>query len=150
MFRTGSFLVDTVYKDLQTVSRYLAAELYPQYSLWDNISIGTYLLRAYCLEKDAIKNTTLMALRLNFTKISLSEKVYLRLLPQVYYLRMDDMDGFYFTSTASLVKAGFPFYLSSIISTPFRTSIPQKNNFVWNFSLTWTFNKALVEKQGIL
>jgi hypothetical protein len=59
---------------------------------------------------------------------------------------MDDMDGFYYTSTITLARKDFPLSVSSLISTPFKTSIPQDKNFIWNVSLTYSFNKEYVEK----
>jgi hypothetical protein len=70
----------------------------------------------------------------------------MRFYPQVYYLRMDDMDGFYYTSTITLARKDFPLSVSSLISTPFKTSIPQDKNLIWNVSLTYSFNKEYVEK----
>lgn len=138
--------MDSALKDFTTVNRYLAGEIYPNYSISKNISTGLHLLHAYCLEKDAIKHTSMITLRLNFNNIKLSERFYMRLYPQVYYLRMDDNDGFYFTSTLTLAKKDFPLSVSSLVSTPFQTTIPQDKNLIWNVSLTYSFNKEYIAK----
>jgi hypothetical protein len=88
----------------------------------------------------------MLALRLNFTNIQLSEQFYMRFYPQVYYLKMDENDGFYYSSTLSLAKKGFPLSISSVISTPFKTTIPQDKDLIWNISLIYSFNKQYVEK----
>ena len=139
-------MVDSALKDVTTVNRYLAGEIYPNYSITSNISTGLHLLHAYCLEKDMIKHTSMVTVRLNFTNLKLSEQFYMRLYPQVYYLRMDENDGFYFTSTLTLAKKDFPLSVSSLVSTPFQTTIPQNKNLIWNVSLTYSFNKEYVEK----
>jgi len=146
-FRNNTFLVDSVSKDFTTVQRYLAGEIYPSYSISKNISTGVHLLHAYCVEKEGIKHTSMVTMRLNFTNIKISDQFYMRFYPQVYYLRMDENDGFYFTSTLTLARKDFPLLVSSLVSTPFQTTIPQDKNFIWNVSLTYSFNKEYVEKQ---
>jgi hypothetical protein len=145
-FRNNTFIVDSVLKDYTTVHRYLAGEIYPSWSISNSISTGVHFLHAYCVEKEGIKHTSMITMRLNFTNIKLSEQFYMRLYPQVYYLRMDKNDGFYFTSSLTLARKDFPVSVSSLISSPFKTDIHQDKNFIWNVSLTCSFNKEYVEK----
>jgi hypothetical protein len=145
-FRNKFFIVDEVPKEVMTVYRYLAGDISPIYSISKNISTGIHFLHSYCLEKDAIKHTSMLAYRLNFTNIKLSERFYMCFYPQVYYLRMDKNDGLYFSSTLTIAIKDFPISVSSLISIPFQTTIQQDRNFIWNMSLTYTFNKEYVEK----
>jgi hypothetical protein len=64
---------------------------------------------------------------------------------QVYYLKMDDNDGYYATSTVTLAKKNFPFSISSILNKAIETNIPLGKDFTWNLSLVYTFNKSYVE-----
>ena len=61
--------------------------------------------------------------------------------PQFYYLKLDDEDGFYFTSSMTLVKKNFPLSVSAIINKVIQTNITASENFVWNASLVYSFNK---------
>ena len=65
--------------------------------------------------------------------------------PQVYYLRLDEHDGFYFTETLTLAKRGFPFSVSSIITNPIKTRILINNHLVWNINLIYSFNYNFVK-----
>ncbi len=138
--------IDGVEEEVMIVYRYVAAEIAPTYSLTKNISVGLYYLNGHGLDKGAIKYSHFVSLRSGFSNIKLTDKFYLRFNPQVYYLRMDENDGFYFTSTLTLAKKDFPLSVSSLISTPFQTTIPQDKNLIWNVSLTYSFNKEYVEK----
>jgi hypothetical protein len=59
---------------------------------------------------------------------------------------MDEKDGVYFSASLTLAKRNFPLSVSSIINTPFQTDIPANDNFLWNVSLIYFFNKEYVEK----
>ena len=145
-FRTKTFLIDDVSKEIIVAQRYLAGELSPNYSLSKNISIGMYYLYSYCMEKDAVKNTNFLALRCNFSNIRLSKQFLIRFNPQIYYLKMDEKDGFYITSALTLAKRNFPVSIFTIINQPVQTDIPASKNFIWNASLIYSFNKEYVEK----
>jgi hypothetical protein len=128
------------------VRRYLAGELAPGYFLNKNIIIGMYYLYSRGIEKELTRNTNLISLRGSFSNIRLSDQFYLRFNPQVYYLNMDDIDGFYFNSTLTLAKRNFPLSISAMINEPIKTNISAGNGFLWNVSLIYSFNKEYVEK----
>jgi len=69
----------------------------------------------------------------------------MRLNPQIYYLKMDENDGFYFNTALTLAKRNFPLSISSIINKTIQTEIPVGENLIWNVSLIYTFNKNYVE-----
>jgi hypothetical protein len=125
-----------------TVSRhYVAGELAPNYLLSKNISAGTYYLYAHGIEKDAVQHTHFLTLNSNFSNIRLSRKFYATVTPQVYYLKMDRQDGFYFTSAFAFAKSNLPLTLSAVINKTIQTDIAGSKDFVWNVSLTYSFNK---------
>ncbi|MBD0332439.1 MAG: hypothetical protein ICV66_07265 [Chitinophagaceae bacterium] len=144
-FRTQTVQINGVSREVIVARRYLAGELVPNISIAKNISLGTYYLYSRALEKDVARNTHFLGLRGNFSNIQLSNKYFMRLTPQFYYLKTDKPDGFYFTSTLTLVKRNFPFSLSSIINKTIQTDVPGSRDFLWNITLIYFFNKEYVE-----
>jgi hypothetical protein len=145
-FKTYSFLVDEVSEEHMVVRRYLAGELAPSYFVNKNISIGMYYLYSRGIEEELTRNTNLISLRSSFSNIRLSDQFYMGFNPQVYYLNMDNIDGFYFNSTLTLAKRNFPLSVSAMINEPIKTNIVAGNNFLWNVSLIYSFNKEYIEK----
>ena len=145
-FRTNTFLADDISKEYITVNRYLAGEFAPNYSITKNISVGIYYLYSYCMDVHAARNTNFISGRLNFSDIKLSKQYFLRFNPQVYYLKMGDLDGSYFSSSLTLARRNFPITVSSIINKVIKTEIPGKD-FLWNVSLIYTFNNKYTKAQ---
>ncbi|MBL0132990.1 MAG: hypothetical protein IPP79_02740 [Chitinophagaceae bacterium] len=87
--------------------RYLATELSPNYMITDNISAGVYYLYSRGLDNGTTRNTHFVTINSNISNIKLSNNLLFRLMPQFYYLKMDQQDGFYFTSTFVLSKRNF-------------------------------------------
>jgi hypothetical protein len=133
-------------KEIITVQRYIASEVVPTFNISKNINAGFYYLYSYCMESGGLKNTNYLAGRLNFSNIKLSDKMYLRFMPQLYYLKMDKNSGYYFNSSVSLVRRNFPVTISSLINKTIKTDIPVGKDFLWNVSIAWSFNKEYVKK----
>ena len=131
-------------KDVQTVNRYLASELSPNYLLTKNISIGMYYLYSRGIDPDATRNTHFLTLNANFSDVRLSKEYYLKFVPQVYYLRMNQYDGYYFTSSLTLAKRNSPFSLSGMFNKIIQTDISASKNFVWNASVVYRFTRKYV------
>lgn len=145
-FRTKTSTIDGVTSENMVVYRYLAGELSPVYLLSEKVSVGAYYLYSRGIEKVLTKNTNLIALRSNFSNIKISDQFYIGFYPQVYYLKMDEHDGFYFNSTLTLGKNNLPVSLSAMINKRLKSNIPADNDFIWNVSLRYSFNKEYVEK----
>lgn len=145
-FKTVTVTTEGVPQEIIRAQRYLAGELAPSYLLAKNISVGIYDLYLYCLEEGLVKNTNLLGLRGNFSNIRLSDQFFMRFNPQIYYLIMDENDGFYFNATLTLAKRNFPLSVSSLINKTIQTEIPLGEDFLWNISLIYTFNKEYVKK----
>jgi hypothetical protein len=145
-FKNKTSYVDGVTTENMVVYRYLAGELSPVYFLSQNISIGSYYLYSRGIEKEITKNTNLIALRSNFSNIKLSTQLYVGFFPQAYYLKMDEHEGFYFNSSITLGKKNLPFSLSAMVNKRLRSNIPADNDFIWNVSLRYSFNKEYIEK----
>lgn len=128
-------------KEVLTSRRYLAGELFPNYFITKKISIGIYYLYSHGVEEDAVNNTNFIALRSSISNLRLSDKYFMGFTPQVYYLKMDQQDGFYFTSTFNLFRSNFPVLFSSIINIPINTRIKAGQETIWNVSLIYGFSK---------
>jgi len=130
--------------------RYLAAELAPNYFVAKNISIGSYYLYSHGMDYGAAKNTHFVTFNTNFSHITLSKKIYLRAVPQVYYLYQDGMEGYFFTSAFTLARQNFPLSVSSIINKLMHSNKTDTRDFVWNISLNYSFSKNYVPKTPVL
>jgi hypothetical protein len=140
-FRTITDSTGGESQELIRATRYLAGDLAPTYFLGKNISTGFYYLYSHGIEKDITQHTHYLAYRINFLNIKLTNKVFMRFNPSVYYLNMDKKDGFYFNSTLTLAMRNFPLSVSSLINKTIQTDIPIGDDFLWNVSLIYTFNK---------
>jgi hypothetical protein len=145
-FSTISVTTNNVSDDILKASRTLTCDLTTNYLITKNISIGPYYMYVYGIEKNAIKNTQYISLRTAFSNIKLSDQFFLGFNPSVYFLKMDKNSGFYFNSTLSMAKLNFPISVSALINKTIHTEIPIGQNFLWNVSLIYTFNKQYVEK----
>lgn len=126
--------------------RYVAGELSPNYFVAKNISIGIYYLYSHGVDKEAVRHTHFLTLNSNFSNIKLFWQLYMRFIPQVYYLKQNKDDGFYVTSTVALARKKFPLSVMAILNKPIDTDIPGGTSFVWNLSLVYSFIKSYVAK----
>jgi hypothetical protein len=145
-FKTKTILIDGVSSEAIVANQYLAGEVSPSYLLSKNASIGIYYFYGYGFGRDVIRNTNMFSMRTNFSNIRLSKQVYIRFNPQVYYLKMADKDGVYFSSSLTLARRNFPITVSTLINKTIQTEIAEGKNFLWNVSLSYSFNKEYVEK----
>lgn len=145
-FKTITETINSVATETTTAKRYLAGELVPNYSLTKDISIGMYYLYSRGIDNGTTKNTHFLTLNTNFSNIRLTKQFYLKFAPQVYYLKMDQHDGFYFTSALTLANRKIPLSISSAINKIIQTDIKASKNFVWNVSLIYAFNKKYVRQ----
>lgn len=127
------------------VQRYLAGEFSPSYFLSKNIRVGVYYLYSHGLDSYAIQNTHFLTLNSSFTNIKLTNQFFLNFTPQFYYLNLDGVDGFYFTSVLNLAKKNFPLSVSYQMNKIIKTDITASPNFVWNISVVYSFNKKYLK-----
>jgi len=145
-FKTLVITTENGTKEFINVQRYIAGELSPNYFISKNVSIGFYYLFSHCFEKDGTGYTNFLTLNANFSSINLTKQYYVRFNPQIYYLKMDKNDGYYFSSSITLAKRNFPISASALINKVIKTEISASKNFVWNVSLIYTFNNEYVRK----
>jgi hypothetical protein len=146
VFNTVSVTTDSVANDILKTNRTWTSDITTSYFLTKNISIGIYYMYVYGIEKDAIKNTHFISLRAGFSDIRLTKQFYLKFNPQVYYLKMDENDGYYFNTSLTLAKRNFPLSISGLVSRTIQTKIPFGKDFLWNVSLIYSFENKYVEK----
>lgn len=146
LFKTVPVTTNGVTNETLQAQRYVATEFSPNYFLKKNISVGFYYLYSHGFDPGAIGNTHFVTINSNFTNIKLSEQFFMKLYPQVYYLRMDHNDGFFVTATLTLAKRDFPLSLQSIVNQPIESNIPGGDKFVWNISLIYSFYKEYTKK----
>jgi hypothetical protein len=145
-FKTLVIPAETSTKEFINVQRYLAGELSPNYFISKNISIGFYYLFSHCFEKDGINYTNFLTFNANFSSVNLPKNFYIKLNPQVYYLKMDKKDGYYFSSSMTIARRNFPVSVSALINKVIKTEISASKSFVWNVSLIYNFSNEYVRK----
>lgn len=136
-FRTVEVIKDGEDTQLMQARRYLAGEIAPSYELGENIHLGMYYLTAVGFD-EGTKRTHFLTLSSSFSDIPLGKKLYAAISPQVYYLRMDDEDGFYASANVTLAIRDFPLSLASILNQEIDTEI-DSDPFSWNLSLVYSF-----------
>ena len=117
--------------------RYFAVEISPSYALGEHTRVGLYYLTAKGFD-EGVKRTHFVTLNSSFSNLSLGTKMYLSVSPQVYYLRLDDEDGFYASANLGLAFRNFPFSLASILNREISSEI-DSDPFSWNLSLVYNF-----------
>jgi len=145
-FKTTTEPINGITTEITTVKRYLAGELVPNYLLTKDIRIGMYYLYSRGIDDGTTRNTHFLTLNTSFSDIRLSKQFYMKFTPQVYYLKLDQQDGFYVTSALTLANRKIPLSISSVINKIIQTNITASKNFVWNISLIYAFNKKYVER----
>ncbi len=132
-------------KQIMNSYRFLASEFAPNLTLTKNITVGMYFLYAHGLDVGSTANTHFVTLNSSFSNLKLFSETYLKVQPQLYYLKMDSKDGYYFSSTVTLTNKKVPLAISSVINKVIDTDIKGKD-FIWNLSLIYSFNNNYVKK----
>jgi hypothetical protein len=145
-FRTMQLPVNGDTTDVLVARRFLAAELAPNYFVSKDISIGFYYLLARGFDIATPRYAQFITLNASFRNIRLGEKLVGQVIPQIYYLKQDQVDGLYFTSTFNLARRNFPVSVQSIINKEIESEITGTKSFVWNFSIVYSFSKKYVRK----
>jgi len=145
-FRTVSVIKDGIAQDVIQSTRFFpVVELAPNYVLRKNLSVGMFYLYGRGADPGITRNTHFLSLRANFSHIPLTPKLYLRFVPQLFYLKSDAKDGIYAASALTLAHRKIPFALSSLLNKAIDTEIPGKS-LEWNVSLLYTFGGDYVQQ----
>ena len=146
VFRNTTATLNGVPTNIIQTHRYFATEIVPNYFVAKIVSVGIYYLYSHGLDAGAVNNTHFITINSNFSNIKLTKQFFMKFAPQVFYLKMDNQDGYYVTSAITLAKKNLPFTIQSIMSKAINTSIVAKSDFVWNVSLIYSFNKKYVRQ----
>ncbi len=128
-FRTVNIIRNGENEEIQESRRFFAAELAPNYAITENINIGAYYLYSYGFDASA-KNTHFLVANSSFNNINLTEKLYLSVSPQVYYLRQDELDGFYAVAFFNFGIRDFPVSVSAVFNKAIDTRILPEDDFI--------------------
>lgn len=137
LFRTTTVSTNGVPQNVLVATRYLAGELSPSYALAKHLSVGVYYLYSHGLESGAVQHTHFVASRATLTNMRISDRYFVQVAPQLYYLRTDDRDGFYFNSALTLADRRLPLSIAAMLNQALRTRIVA-DRFLWNVSLTYS------------
>ena len=132
--------VNGVMTELIYTQRWITPELIFSTKISEKINVGTYYIHGFGLESEGqTKNTDFISLRMGLN-MPFAKKWYFLWNPQVYFLRMDELGGFFAAQSLTLGHKKIPVSLSSMmnISLEEENEIPAKN-FNWNISLIYTF-----------
>ncbi len=134
-------------REIIRTTRYVAAAITPNYKFNNYLNVSMYLFYTRGIEKFITQNTYMIAVRPGISNIPVAGGVMARLGPEVYYLKMDDHDGYFLNATISLTKKNFPLSVSALLNKTLNSDIPSEYDFLWNVGLTYTFNNkyALVQ-----
>ncbi len=143
-FRTIPVSSNGVERDVIETRRFLAGELAPSFKVSDNVSLGAYYLYALGLDESQ-RHTHFVNVNAAFAPINLPKNFYLGIFPNAYYLRMDDLDGFYVSASLTLANKKCPISVSAILNKSIQTEIQPERDFVWNVSLVYSFNKEYID-----
>lgn len=140
-FKTVNLVRNGQPEELLETKRYLAYEVAPTFKISDKVGLGALYLYGRGFD-EGVKNTHFMVLNSHFNNLFISEKLYLNISPQAYYLISDDLKGFYIVGFVSLIKNDFPISFSAILNKAIDTEILPEDDFTWNISLVYRFGTA--------
>ena len=140
VFRDVTLTTNTgIERSYLNAQRYFAWEATPTYFPNKKIGFGISYLGSKGLTKDIIQTTTFVAFRSIMPHIDLSKNYYLSFIPQVFYLKMDKIDGTYASAIVGISKKNFPINVSTIMSKKIKSDIGG-DAFVWNLQLNYNIN----------
>lgn len=122
------------------VDRVLAAELINTFIVNPRLSFSLLYLRTRGVQTESFRNGHFLSLSPVFSPIGISNDFQINLFPQVFYLRLDNRDGFYISGNLLVEKRNFPLSVGSTFYKTFDNEIGGKD-FNWNLCLFYTFHK---------
>lgn len=146
LFREISVVDNGISKNFLAAQRYFAWEASPTYILNKNVSLGSYYLGSKGLTADIVQNTTFIAFRAAINNLKIAKDVTLNMIPQMYYLKMDQNDGTYANITLNFYKKKFPVSLNAIASKAIETRIAGKD-FLWSIGAVYNINGRYLKMQ---
>jgi hypothetical protein len=129
--------------------RFFAGEISPSYNFNENNKVTFLYLQGRSLGKVPFALNQFVALGTSHTNVRLSEKLFLNAKPQLFYLKMNEKDGYFASGSLVIGKKDFPVSIGSIISKKIVSEI-EVDNWIWNLSLIYSFNNEFVKRSNPL
>ena len=145
-FREVSSQIDEVTLTSLLPYRVMATELMPTYTVSEHVSLGAYYIHGFALEKfDPTKHIDFLSLRAHFAELHISKQFYVNWNPEVYYLNLYGLNGFFTAQSISLAHERIPLSLSTTMNILLKSEFEAKA-FNWNISLVYSFSNELTKK----
>jgi len=126
--------------------RVMAAELMPTYTISEHVSLGAYYIHGFALEKfDPTRHLDYLSLRAHLAELHISKQFYVNWNPEVYYVNLYGMYGFFTAHSISLAHERIPLSLSATMNILLKSEFEAKA-FNWNISLVYSFSNELTKK----
>lgn len=143
MFHSATFEDNGVTEKGLEARRFVAAEISPTIFLTKNISLKPYYLVGHGFDR-GLKNAHYVTMRASISNLGITDQLQFSLTPEVYYLKMDSNDGYYFASSFSLTHNKSPISLCAMINKKLESEINGKD-FIWNVSLVYSFGSKYLK-----
>ncbi len=137
VFSASESLVNGIKTEKLTANRYVAFEFVPSYQISKNTTVSAYLLGANQLAVGILDPTYFVAVNAIST-VNLSDKFFMRMIPQLYFLKLGNQTGYYTNANVIIGKKNFPISINGMVSKSIKTEI-EVNKFVWSAGLTYSF-----------
>ncbi len=112
------------------------------YKLSPKINLSLFYLNGIGLEKiDQSDRGNFISFQIGINNLKLLNNLLVNFNPRLYFLQIDDNQGYYFANTFSLKHKKFPFFLSTTLNQAINTSI-NANKFDWNIALNYAFKSS--------
>lgn len=140
-FKTQEVMVNGNPSKAVITRRFLTAEMAPNYFVTKNTSVGVYYLYSYGLDDPLVRHRHFFTINSVFSNVHLARNYYMRIAPQVFYLRIGKEKGYFTTATINIAKKNFPLSVGTILNKSIESDITGSKPFVWNVSLFYSFSK---------
>jgi hypothetical protein len=141
LFRTVPALIkgQNQSKDIIQVRQVLGSDLNARYTITNNFNIGFYYLYGYGFQSSVPTYTDYLSVYSSISPISLFSDLYMDLRPQIYYLKIDAVNGFYLATDLTLGLRDIPVTISSTVNKIIDSTISGNADPLWDVSLNYSF-----------
>jgi len=144
-FSSESYEENGIVNERIRVQRFLPFDLAANYKVSQHLDLGMYYLLAFGPKETTTKLSNFITFRVNWHDIPLGNRLRLKINPQVYYLRLDDLDGFFTAGNLVLSLKDFPFSIGTTMNQAIKTNIDVKH-YDWNVSVIYSFGSEYLRK----
>lgn len=137
-FKTSPLARDGLVEDVVEARRFLAGVVRTEGYLTPHLAAGVYYFYSRGFQSSTQRHTHFLSATGGIRGLDLSRRVRLSINPQVYYLRLDDLGGFFTAANVVLSRQGWPLSASTLLNAKLRSDLAA-DDFVWNVSLTYSY-----------